>query len=196
MSSKSRDAQAQQARPAEKKTLGWFARLKRLRLRFQRKGVNIHLLLEDPAEHIADLKRQAVAIDTSEAAVLRTALKRVLDRHASSRSVLPHLRVLEKALGKYGLNAMEELPPEVMQKALSQLETLVSDWSEAGLAGLRARLTAALVKHGRAKMTHRGAERLSDFQDSNRLQVNESSVTTFMEVNAQWERSLTGSQKL
>ncbi len=198
MSTKSLDARAQKARPAEKKAtkpLGWLDRLKRLRLRFQRKGASIHLLIEDPAEHLAGIKREAVAAHTSEATMLRMALKGVLDRHASARSVVPHLRVLEKALNRHGLKALEELPPDVMQRALSQLETLVSDWSHGGLAALRARLTAALVKHGRAKKSLRGAERLSDFQDSHPLQVNESSVTTFMEANAQWERSLTG-QKL
>ena len=114
---------------------------------------------------------------------------------ASARSVLVHLSVLEKALGRHGLKALDELPPDVMRKAMSQLETLVSDWSNAHLAVLRAKLIAAVGKHERVNDRRSTAERLSDFQDSNRLQVNEASVTTFMEVNAQWERSLTG-QKL
>lgn len=199
----SRSAAAKNTRPAKKASPapaaatpdGWFDRLKRLRFRFKRKGVNIQLLLEDPAKHLADIKRQAAEADTSEGALLRTALKGVLDKHASARSVLVHLSVLEKALGRHGLKALDELPPDVMRKAMSQLETLVSDWSNAHLTVLRAKLIAAVVKHERVGDRRSTAERLSDFEDSNRLQVNEASVTTFMEVNAQWERSLTG-QKL
>jgi hypothetical protein len=190
----SRDAKKKKVRADEAQPLGWFEKLKRLRLRFRRKDGNVHLLLEDPAEHLASIKRQTAA-DTSEAALLRAALKSVLDKHASTRSVLVHLSVLEKALGRHGLQALDELPPDVLQRAMTQLETLVSDWSQGNLAGLRARLTEALIKHGRAKDRRRTSERLSDFQNSRQLVVNEASVTTFMEVNAQWEKSLTG-QKL
>ncbi|MEO8155504.1 MAG: hypothetical protein ABI605_20745 [Rhizobacter sp.] len=200
----SRDTVTKKSRPAKKvsapppaavKPEGWFDRLKRLRFRFKRQGVNIHVLLEDPAEHIADIKRQSAEADTSEAALLRAALKGVLDKHPSTRLVLVHLSVLEKALGRHGLKALEQLPPDVMRKAVAQLETLVSNWSNAHLAALRAKLVAAVMKRQRAGDRRSTAERLSDFADSNRLQVNEASVTTFLEVNAQWERSLTG-QKL
>jgi hypothetical protein len=200
MSTPGRNAADKKARPAKKaspaalaqKAPGWLERLKRLRLRFKRQGINIHVLLEDPAEHIAGIKREAAASDSSEAAALTKSLKGVLDQHASARAVLVHLGVLEQALNRHGLKALNQLPPDVMRKAMAQLETLVSDGSNVQLATLRARVTAALVTHERASDRRSTAERLSDFQDSNRLQVNEASVTTFMEANAQWERSLTG----
>lgn len=184
------------AAKAADKPLGWFARLKRLRLRFQRKGIDFKLLLEDPAEHIAEIKRQAVAVSTSEAAMMSAALKLVLDRHASARAVLVHLAVLETALRRRGLETLDELPPEVMLRAMSQLETLVTDWSPAGLAGLRARVTTALVRQDRASQHGGASEQLSSFQDGNRVQVGEASVSTFLAVSAQWEGSLTGSQRL
>ncbi len=176
--------------PPADKALGWFERLKRLRFRFQRKGIDFKLLLEDPAEHIAEIKRQAVAVPSPEAAMMSVALKAVLDRHASARAVLLHLAVLEKALNRHGLKALDEVPPDVMLRAMSQLETLVTDWSQAGLAGLRARVTASLVRQDRASQRGGAPERLSD------LQVDEASVSTFQAINAQWEGSLTGSQRL
>lgn len=195
MSIKRRDAKnlpAGKVRPAEAKKLGWFERLKRLRLRFKREGMNVRVLLEDPAQHLADIKRQSKQADLSEAAMFSAALKGVLDRHAASRSVLPHLTVLEQGLDRHGLKVLDKLPPDVVRKALAQMETLVTDWSQGGLAALRARLSGALITHGRDKGRRRVAEQLSEFQDSQRLQVNEASVTTFLEVNAQWERSGTG----
>lgn len=177
------------------KSLGWLDRLKRVVLLFRRKLAHRHALQDDPIEHLAAIKRQAVAIDSSEAAELGTALKAVLDGHASSRSVLVHLAALEKALSRHGMKALDKLPPEVTRRALSQLETLVSDWSQSGLAALRARITAALIKHKRSDTRRSTTKRLSDFEDSNRLQVNDASVSTFMAASARWERSVTGSLK-
>jgi hypothetical protein len=179
-------------RPAKKQFLGWLDRFKRLRFFFQRKSASA--LLDDPSEHLASIKQQAAA-DSSEAALMRAALKGVLDQHASSRAVLVHLSVLEKALGRHGLKALEELPLDVLRRAMAQLETLVSDWSPGNLAALRARLTEALIKQRRANDRRRTTERLSDFEDSRQLQVKEASVSRFMEANARWQRSLTG-QKL
>jgi hypothetical protein len=170
------------------KPLGWFDRLKRL---FKRKAILGDSPDDDPIEHIAAIKRQAAtkATATAEAVDLRMALKLVLDRHASSRSVLVHLAVLENALSRHGMKALDELPPDVMRRALSQLETLVSDWSQGGLAALRARITSALVKHKRRDIRRSTTKRLSDFEDSDRLQVDEATVSTFMEANARWQRS-------
>jgi hypothetical protein len=197
VSKKSRSSQKASPASGAAKAPGWFERLKRLRLRlrFKRQGLNIHMLLEDPAEHIAEIKRESAVADTSEAAMMSKALKKVLDRHASSRTVLAHLALLEKSLNRRGLKALDQLPPEVMQRAMSQLETLVTDWSQTGLAALRARVTSALIEHQRAgKRRHaKPAERLSNFQDSQRLEVNEASLSTFTKVNALWGRSLTGS---
>ena len=148
-------------------------------------------LLDDPAQHIANIKRKTAA-DSSEAARLKVALKDLLDRHAESRSVLMHLRVLEKALGKHGLNAFDELPPDVLKRALSQLEGVVSDWSQGPLAALRARLTQRLIKHGRSPGRRRAGSAANGFQDSDPLDVKDGSVSVFLEAQARWERSLTG----
>jgi hypothetical protein len=85
---------------------GWLQRLKRLRLSFKRKGLNIQVLIEDPAKHIAEIKRESAVADVSEAATLSAALRGVLDRHPTSRSVLVHLALLEKAMSRHGLKAL------------------------------------------------------------------------------------------
>lgn len=122
------------------------------------------------------------------------ALKEVLNRDPRSRGVLPHLGLVEKALIKRGLKGLHELPPEVLRKALSQLETLVADWSQVGIAALRAQIKSAMAQPGRggAKPRQGGSTgRASDLHDS-RLEVNEASVSKFMEARADWERSATG----
>jgi len=174
---------------------GWLQRLKRLRLRFKRKGLNIQLLIEDPAKHIADIKRESAVADVSEAATLSAALRGVLDRHPTSRSVLVHLALLEKAMSRHGLKALDDMPPDILQRAMSQFDTLVSDWSPAPLAALRAKIKTVLLAHERANDHRSTAQRLSDFHDDKRMHVAEASVTTFMEANAEWEKSFTG-QKL
>ncbi len=175
-------------RPAKESSPGWLDRLKHLWLRLQRKGPGGDAALDGTA-------RRNTPPDHSEAVLLRAALKGVLDQHASSRSVLVHLTVLEKALGRLGLKAFDELPHDVLRRAMSQLETLVSDWSPGNLAALRARLTASLIKRGRANDRRRTSERLADFQDSRQLQVKDVSVSTFMEANARWQHSLTGHKR-
>lgn len=183
---------AKQARPvAPHGSAGFLDQLKQLWHRVSRPRSNEASLLDDPAQHIADIKRKT-ATDSSEAARLKAALKDLLDRHNESRSVLMHLRVLEKALGRYGLNAFDELPPDVLKRALFQLEGVVSDWSQGPLAALRARLTQRLIKHGRTPERRRAGSRASRFQDSDRLDVKDGSVSVFLEAQARWERSLTG----
>jgi len=172
-------------RPAKERSPGWLDQLKHVWQRLLRKSAGV-----DPALGASALR--STQSDRSEAALLRAALKGVLDQHASSRSVLVHLTVLETALGSRGLRVFDELPRDVLRRAMSQLETLVSDWSPGNLAALRARLTASLIKHGRANDRRRTSERLTDFQNSRQLQVKDVSVSTFMEANARWQHSLTG----
>ena len=170
----------------------WLQRLKRFRFSFKRKGFNIQVLLEDPAKHIAEIKRESAAAEISEAATLNAALKGVLDRHPTSRSVLVHLGLLEKAMSRHGLKALDDMPADILQRAMSQFDTLVSDWSPAPLAALRAKIKTVLLAHERANDHRSTAQRLSDFHDDKRMHVAEASVTTFMEANAEWEKSFTG----
>ncbi len=120
------------------------------------------------------------------------ALKLVLDRHAASRTVLAHLSVVEQALEHRGLQALEDVPSDVLGRALSQLEMLVSDWSEVGIAALRAQIKGAMGRPGSVDVARGAPPKKSTDFDNSRLQVNEASVSTFMEARARWEGSLTG----
>jgi hypothetical protein len=138
-------------------------------------------------------KRQSHSKGAASAAHMLKALRAVLDRHEAARSVLAHLHVVEQALEHRGVAALEDVPADVLARALSQLEMLVSDWTEPGIAALRAQVKAAMAKPGRFDAPRRGAQakKSTDF-DNSRLQVNEASVSTFMEAHARWETSLTG----
>lgn len=131
----------------------------------------------------------------ADASHMLAALRQVLDRHATSRSVLVHLGIVEQALEHNGVQALDDVPADVLARALSQLEMLVSDWTETGIAALRAQIKAAMVKPGRldapAGRRKPAARPAADF-DNSRLQVNEASVSTFMEARARWETSATG----
>lgn len=127
-----------------------------------------------------------------DAARMLAALKEVLNRDPRSRGVFAHLGLVEKSLVKRGLKGLHEVPPEVLRKALSQLETLVSDWSQVGIAALRAQIKSAMAQPGRGGKQGRPAAGRSAEQHDSRLEVNEASVSTFMEAHARWERSATG----
>jgi hypothetical protein len=181
------------SKPEQKK--GWLQRFKGLHVRLVRKGLSFHVVLEGDRDRLdakVQARKVAAAAALRQAEPLRQALSRVLDLHPSTRSVLLHLVVLEKALRKQGLPGIESLPADVLRKALAQFETLVTDWSSVDLATLRGKVAAALSIHDRAvEKADKGAV-LSRFEDDHRMQVQEASVTTFMEANEEWERSFTG----
>jgi len=72
-------------------------------------------------------------------------LKVLLDEFPGSRVTLRQLVFVETALQKKGLKALHKLPLPVLQKALEQLESLVTNWSPAGLANLRSRMAVAII---------------------------------------------------
>ncbi len=169
--------------------VSWFDRFRGF---FRRRGGNVPVL--DQA--VGRDSRRSSRKGAPDARHTLRALKAVLDRHAASRSVLAHLSVVEQALEHRGVAALDDVPADVLARALSQLEMLVSDWSEGGIAGLRAQLKAAMAKPGRLDAPRSGAAsakaKASTEFDNSRLQVHEASVSTFMEARARWETSLTG----
>jgi hypothetical protein len=137
--------------------------------------------------------RRSAKSSVADAAPLQRALKSMLDRDPRSRRVLVHLALSEKTLKRHGLHGLEKVPAGVLHRALAQLETLVSDWSEGSLAALRAQLKSALSKpEGGGDLRRSRSSRPADLHES-RLEINEEgSVSVFMEARAQWERSATG----
>lgn len=169
----------------------WVKRLFRRPLRLQRQGLDFKVVLDPAVTRFSDSALQATKgspSDTADVQAMRLELAAVLDRDPRSRKVLVHLNMLERALKTKGMKAFDDLPAELLRKAMAQLDTLVMDWSARGLTLLRARASGTLA---RTKVSA-ASRMLSDFGDTTHVQVREASVTTFMEVDQEWERSMTG----
>jgi hypothetical protein len=69
----------------------------------------------------------------------------LLDEVPGTREAMRHLVFVEHALAKKGLRALHKLPLEVLERALEQLEGLVTNWSPAGLASLRSKMAVAII---------------------------------------------------
>ena len=133
--------------------------------------------------------RRASTLDKSELERVRLDLAAVLDQHPESRQVMRHARALERGLEKRGRFALDDLPVQVIRRALEQLDTLVTDWSVAGLSTLRSKAAVAVADRERVE-NERDAVRRSATEDE--VEVEEASVTTFMRASEEWERSFTG----
>jgi hypothetical protein len=170
-----------------KNPVRWLKRLFRRPVRLKRQGLDFKLVLDDPATRFGDAAMggpKMTPSDTADVQAMRLELAAVLDRDPRSRSVLVHLNMLERALKTKGMKAFEDLPAELLRKAMAQLDTLVMDWSARGLTLLRARASGTL-----ARTRISAGTRQADFGDTTHVQVREASVTTFMEAEKEWERN-------
>jgi hypothetical protein len=83
--------------------------------------------------------------ESEELALMRQQLAALLEELPSTRQTMRHLVFVEQALAKKGLRALHKLPLDVLQRALEQLEGLVTNWSPVGLAGLRSKMAVAII---------------------------------------------------
>ncbi len=77
--------------------------------------------------------------------LMRLQLAELLNELPETRETMRHLVFVEQALHKKGLKALRKIPLDVLQRALEQLEGLVTNWSPAGLASLRSRMAVAII---------------------------------------------------
>ncbi len=113
---------------------------------------NVQLVLEAKAADAPDapkkrVTRQEVAQrkDKQELSLIVEQLGALLAEVPETRAALRHLVFVEHALQKKGLKALHKLPLDVLQRALEQLEGLVTNWSPAGLANLRSKMAVAII---------------------------------------------------
>jgi hypothetical protein len=78
--------------------------------------------------------------------LMQQQLAELLDDLPETRSTLRHLVFVEKALERKGLPALQNLPVEVLRRALDQLEGMVVNWSPTGLAALRSRMAVVIIE--------------------------------------------------
>ncbi|MFM8901535.1 MAG: hypothetical protein ACKOF9_16555 [Burkholderiales bacterium] len=119
-------------------------------------------------------------------ALMQQDLRKLIRQHPQTKKLLRHLAYVERTLRREGLKAVDELPLEVLSKALTQLETLVVNWSALGLAELRSRLSL-LVKNKKILALHTEAAPQSTQMDySQRADVCEVSHSVFEEMERSW----------
>ena len=83
--------------------------------------------------------------DQQELALVLEQLHTLLSELPETRQTMRPLVFVEQALNKKGLRALHKLPLDVLQRALEQLEALVTNWSPVGLANLRSKMAVAIL---------------------------------------------------
>ncbi len=109
-------------------------------------GVKVVLQSLPPKPSKRQTREQEIAQrESSELQLMRSQLAALLDELPETRPALKHLVFVEHAVGKRGLKALHKLPVDVLEKALVQLEGLVTNWSPVGLASLRSKMAVAII---------------------------------------------------
>jgi hypothetical protein len=121
---------------------------------------------------------------------MRAELKKLLDLHPGTRRVMRHLVYFERALATQGLQAVIDVPEEVLSTALEQLEALVSNWSNRDLATLRSKMSVAAVNRARDPFYGANGHKASAFHTESRLHVGEASHSMFLELERQYQAVL------
>jgi hypothetical protein len=105
-----------------------------------------------------------------------------LDQHRMSRSVMPALVLLERALSRTAGRGVARLASPVLWDAINHLDMLADNWQGSRLATLRRQLTSALgLEDGDLDVL--GASKQA-------CQVDEVCLTDFMEVMQEWDRKV------
>lgn len=114
----------------------------------RREGGSVKLVLQPPQVKVRKpLTREQIEAkrEKDELRLMREQLAGLLDQLPETRAALRHLVFVEQALAKRGTKALHKLPVDVLEKALAQLEGLVTNWSPVGLASLRSRMAVAII---------------------------------------------------
>ena len=154
-----------------------MARLLSIDVRLERKGRRLGIRVTAPPSETPPRDNGALEAQKSTS----IALKKLLDTHRQTRRVMRHLGYVERALATRGQEALNDLPVEVLAKALKQFESLVSNWSEPLLAGLRSQMAMAVLRRSDDAIHGDAPDRRSEFYTDSRLEVRDDSPSAFME---------------
>lgn len=117
-------------------------------LTLRRDGDAVRLALEQRDGPKSSRQSRAEAVvqrEKEELALIRSELAALLNELPTTRQTMRHLVFVEQALAKKGLRALHKIPLDVLQRALEQLEGLVTNWSPVGLANLRSKMAVAII---------------------------------------------------
>jgi hypothetical protein len=121
----------------------------RQELRLRRDEGRLRVVLDEPKGSTRPRKvsraEQKDRKESQELALMREQLATLLDQLPGARSTMRHLEMVERALEKKGQRALHKLPLDVLEKALAQLEGMVTNWSPVGLAALRSKMAVAII---------------------------------------------------
>jgi hypothetical protein len=107
-------------------------------------GLRVVLVAPDAPAPLPSAAERAAAEQARQLQSMREELAQVLDEDASLRHTARHLAFVEQALALQGVNALYEVPLEVLKTALGQFEGMVTNWSPPGLACLRSKMAVAV----------------------------------------------------
>lgn len=169
-------------------------------VRLQRVGFDFRFVLIDPQDAartkakakskvrevpVAPKSRASQGLDAGRLALMRTELRMLMKRHSQARSLARHLAYFERAMQQFGARAFDEVPVDVLRKALIQIEFLVTNWSALGLAEVRSRLAIALSDR-EAEIA--GEESVQDLRNlkGHAVSVQDATVSQFMAMQQSW----------
>ena len=132
-------------RPFRRAAVAFFSH--DLALRRSREGLVVVLQARSPAAKGLVGSREQARIDKEnlELQLMLRELSDLLDQQPGSRQTLRHIEYLRQMLQKKGLRALHRVPLDVLQRALEQFESVVSNWTPVGLAGLRSKMAVAII---------------------------------------------------
>ena len=168
-------------------------RIRRLfarRLRLVRKGLNLHIVLDDgPHAPVAPAAPQprptapdgADPFDpvSAELREIDRQLRLRLDRHAMSRNVFDKLAIVERELKRHGYPALNVLPVELLHTALEQLAHVVGP-RPGELATLRAKMLDAILTRRSKAGDFTGNLALSTFDVPGKIEVRDAGESEFL----------------
>jgi len=152
----------------------WLRRMLKRKLRLERRGLNIHVVLDPPPPPDTVLAPPPSAGETLRRG--HEELRALLARHPEVRHLMRHLGFVEDALARSGSRALRsEVPVPVLRKALEQLVLLARDEPSEALTDLERRIDVAIRERG-------GAGRAAIAE----VTVSEASHSLFDETERSW----------
>ena len=118
-----------------------------LTVRRSREGLKVVLQARSPTGKAVVGAREQARMDKElqELQLMLRELDELLEQQPGSRQTLRHIEHVRQALHKKGLRALHKIPLDVLQRALEQFESVVSNWTPVGLASLRSKMAVAII---------------------------------------------------
>jgi len=116
----------------------------------------------------------------------RQSLRRILDCHPAAPAIWPSIALVDRSMERHGGIGLERLSAQVLQDAARVLNRLLDDFCEHGIVVLLERIDRVMrAIHGCALQADAQWQAVRPAE----VQVLESTITEFMEIERAWESS-------